>query len=295
MLSDDWWATADSLVEVAEDATGVELPPRAGSSLVEMVVEPMVLLIRWPCWPLPANPLGYLRARRARMESHAPWLYALPQDLRRLLIGTGHFPSLLTFVVGRRNGDEACRRAWREALVTLGRQAEPAEGLGPDARPVPPERARPAAPDGKATATACTLAPRRRQSRLLEVRPPGSDPRGGTKMERGTTAVRARAAVTHALAQPSKAYSWGAPGPRRSTAQGSPWLRGPPMGRSSSVPPEPPPKGARSGPPRRRLGASCSRVADRPTRVWPPKPRGHLLGQGLVLSALGPQEGVVIH
>ena len=78
VLTDDWWATSERLAEVAEGATGVELSATARHDLVAMIVELLVLLTCWPGGDRPANALGYLRCRRARMVRHAPWLYVLP-------------------------------------------------------------------------------------------------------------------------------------------------------------------------------------------------------------------------
>ena len=127
VLTDDWWATSEGLVEVAESAAGVELAPKARLALVEMTVELLVLLTCWPGTAHPADALGYLRTRRARMVAHAPWLYALPPSVRRLLVGTDCLPSLLTFVVGGRQLDEALRRAWRQALGALASHVEAAD------------------------------------------------------------------------------------------------------------------------------------------------------------------------
>ena len=127
VLTDDWWATSEGLVEMAEVATGVELAPKARLALVEMSVELIVLLTCWPGTARPADALAYLRSRRARMVAHAPWLYALPLSVRQLLVGTDRLPSLLTFVVGGRHVDEALRTVWRKALDALASHLEAAE------------------------------------------------------------------------------------------------------------------------------------------------------------------------
>ena len=78
VLTDDWWATSERLAEVAEGATGVELSatgvPRPGGDDRRTARSADVLA----GGDRPANALGYLRCRRARMVRHAPWLYALP-------------------------------------------------------------------------------------------------------------------------------------------------------------------------------------------------------------------------
>jgi hypothetical protein len=131
VLTDDWWATSEGLVEVAEAAAGVELAPKARLALVEMTVELLVLLTCWPGTARPADALGYLRTRRARMVAHAPWLYALPPSVRRLLLGTHCLPSVLTFVIGGRQIDEALCRAWRRALGVLASHVEAADRPAP--------------------------------------------------------------------------------------------------------------------------------------------------------------------
>ena len=80
VLTDDWWATSEGLVEMAEEAAGVDLAPKARRALVEMSVELIVLLTCWPGAARPADALAYLRTRRARMIAYAPWLYALPPE-----------------------------------------------------------------------------------------------------------------------------------------------------------------------------------------------------------------------
>jgi hypothetical protein len=143
VLTDDWWATSEGLVEVAESAAGVELAPKARLALVEMTVELLVLLTCWPGTAHPADALGYLRTRRARMVAHAPWLYALPPSVRRLLVGTDCLPSLLTFVVGGRQLDEALRRAWRQALGALASHVEAADRPAPELGASPTEHGAP--------------------------------------------------------------------------------------------------------------------------------------------------------
>ena len=135
VLTDDWWATSEGLVEMAEEAAGIDLAPRARQALVEMIVELIVLLTCWPGAARPADALAYLRTRRARMIAHAPWLYALPPSVRRLLVGTDCLPSVLTFVVGGQCVDKALRRAWRKALEDLTSHLAAAECSVPRARP----------------------------------------------------------------------------------------------------------------------------------------------------------------
>lgn len=117
-VSGDWWAMAEHLVGMAEEAAAFELPVKARCVLVEMTVDLFVLLTCWPGGSAPADRLGYLRTRRARMEEHAPWLYALPSCARRLLVGSARQPSLLTFVVGG-HPDGALVGLWRRALRAL--------------------------------------------------------------------------------------------------------------------------------------------------------------------------------
>jgi hypothetical protein len=58
VLTDDWWATSEGLVEAAETAAGIELTTKARLALIEMSVELIVLLTSWPGT---ADPLANLR------------------------------------------------------------------------------------------------------------------------------------------------------------------------------------------------------------------------------------------
>ena len=73
-LTDEWWALSEHLADVAQDVAGVELTTTTRMALIEMTVELLVLVTCWPGSPPPANPLAYLRTRRARMARHAGWL-----------------------------------------------------------------------------------------------------------------------------------------------------------------------------------------------------------------------------
>ena len=143
VLTDDWWATSEGLVDMTEATAGVELTPKARLALVEMTVELLVLLTCWQGTARPADALGYLRTRRSRMVAHAPWLYALPPSVRRLLIGTDCLPSVLTFVIGGRQVDEALRRAWRRALGALASHVEAAGRTAPELGASPTEHGAP--------------------------------------------------------------------------------------------------------------------------------------------------------
>jgi hypothetical protein len=44
---DDWWETGEHLVELADNATHVQLTVNARQARAEMTVEPIVLLIAW--------------------------------------------------------------------------------------------------------------------------------------------------------------------------------------------------------------------------------------------------------
>jgi hypothetical protein len=112
----DWWAMAERLASFAEGATSFELSAKARLVLIEMIVDLVVLLTSWPGPARPADPLAYLRARRARMTRHTSWLYALPPTARRLLLGTARLPSLLTYVAGDRSVDDGLRKLWCDAL-----------------------------------------------------------------------------------------------------------------------------------------------------------------------------------
>ena len=76
------------------------------------------------------------------MQVHAPWLYALPQSVRQLLIGTGVLPSLVSFVSGRQSVTETLRRAWREGLSALVAHVEAAKAPVQEAGPAPELRGR---------------------------------------------------------------------------------------------------------------------------------------------------------
>lgn len=115
----DWWAQAEVLAQGAEDVAGIELAPPARRYLVEIVVELLGLLERWPNQGRCALPLQYLRLRRARMERHAPWLYALPFPTRKLLIGTRRVPSLLEMMRFEAPRDPGTVRVWRNGLLSL--------------------------------------------------------------------------------------------------------------------------------------------------------------------------------
>src|ERR1019366_5975104 len=69
-----------------------------------------------------------------------PWLYALLPCVRRLLIGTDCLPSVLTFVIGGRQVDEALRQAWRRALGALASHVEAAGRTAPELGASPTER-----------------------------------------------------------------------------------------------------------------------------------------------------------
>ena len=146
-MTDDWWSVSEGLADLAQDVAGVELAASARTALVEMTVELLVLLTCWPSSPAPANPLAYLRARRARMERHASWFYALPRPARSFLAGTRRRPALVTFTVNAQPDDDTLRRAWRKGLVALGEHVANSEkalnqAVGPAERtPAPPSRA----------------------------------------------------------------------------------------------------------------------------------------------------------
>jgi hypothetical protein len=150
-VDSDLWALAEHLVAAAEDAAAFELPEKVRCSLIEITVDLMALLTCWPGGIAPADQLGYLRARRARMEGHAPWLYALPASARRLLLGTERHPSLLTFVVGTRRPSDAQRRAWRRAMGALVSHLEPVRHPGAE-RPDALDRADVPVVDGRLSA-----------------------------------------------------------------------------------------------------------------------------------------------
>ena len=169
VLTDDWWATSEGLVEMAEEAAGVDLAPKARRALVEMSVELIVLLTCWPGAARPADALAYLRTRRARMIAYAPWLYALPPSVRRLLVGTDCLPSVLTFVVGGQCVDEALRRAWRKALEDLKSHLAAVECSVPELGP-PPTDAGAAEAASCSTPTTCPKVPQRSPPRPLSGR-----------------------------------------------------------------------------------------------------------------------------
>ncbi len=118
--TDDWWSISERLADLAQDVAGVELAASARTALVEATVELLVLLTCWPGSPTPADRLAYLRARRARMEKHASWFYALPRPTRSFLAGTRRRPALVVFAVKAQPVEDALRRAWRKGLLALG-------------------------------------------------------------------------------------------------------------------------------------------------------------------------------
>jgi hypothetical protein len=118
-MTDDWWCVSERLADLAQEVAGAELAANARMALVEATVELLVLLTCWPSSPTPANPLVNLRARRARMERHASWFYALPRPTRSLLAGTRRRPALVAFAVRAQPVDGSLRRAWRKGLVAL--------------------------------------------------------------------------------------------------------------------------------------------------------------------------------
>lgn len=118
-VTGDWWELSEELADLIVDTTGVELPPRARSRLVELLVDLVTLLTCWPTPVRPGEPLVYLRERRARMAGHAPWLYALPAATRKLLLGTATQPSVLEFALADQKAGRELRRVWRNALRAL--------------------------------------------------------------------------------------------------------------------------------------------------------------------------------
>jgi hypothetical protein len=126
LRTDDWWALGEGLADLVADLSGVEPPPAARALLVEMIVELLTLVTSWPSRGRPAAPLAYLRARRARMARHAPWLYALAPATRKLLIGTDRLPSVLSFAVDDPAATQTLRQVWRNGLLALIRTVDSA-------------------------------------------------------------------------------------------------------------------------------------------------------------------------
>ncbi len=188
VLTDDWWATSEGLVEMAEEAAGVDLAPKARRALVEMSVELIVLLTCWPGAARPADALAYLRTRRARMIAYAPWLYALPPSVRRLLVGTDCLPSVLTFVVGGQCVDEALRRAWRKELEDLKSHLAAVECSVPELGP-PPTDAGAAEAASCSTPTTCPKVRRDRHHGPCRVGPRRSGSGGGSGRGTGVAQV----------------------------------------------------------------------------------------------------------
>ena len=101
-----------------------------------MTVELMVILTSWPTGAPPANPLAYLRARRGRMQVHAPWPTPSPEACASCLSGRAFFPLLSALSPEGKAWPDAAPNVARRALALVA-HVEAAQAPVQEAGPTP--------------------------------------------------------------------------------------------------------------------------------------------------------------